>query len=196
MTTSIRWWTSCAFGRTPLASKSDRMQARALMFSLLLVVVAAFPAVLAGEQAHASRLAAIATEAKTVHPVEATALGNSTAAPTAIQSSTTFLTPVRWTARDGVHEATTEVETPVKAGGKVQIWLDAQGKITRAPATGADATVDSLGVAALAWLVMAALIGAVMATVRAVLRRAKDREWDRGLRELAGYGGGSTTRAN
>jgi uncharacterized cupredoxin-like copper-binding protein len=195
MTTSIRWWMACAFAHTPLASKADRIQARALVASFALMVLAVIPAALVSQQAYDVRSQAVAAQIKATHSVEATAVGNSTALPSATESaSTTFLTPVRWSAQDGVHETTTKGDEPVKAGAPVQIWVNEQGKVTSPPPNQTDAKVDSLGMAALAWLTMAAVIGAAMAALRSVLNRTRDREWDRGLRELAGYGGGSTTR--
>jgi len=195
VTTAVRWWIASAFARTPLARRSDRIQARALILALALMVMAIYPATLVSEQTYTTRAQSIAAEASASHSVEATALANSTAAPSPSEApSTTFLARVRWTARDGVHETTTKVEKPVKAGEQVRIWLDDQGKITGAPRNDTDARIDSFGVAVFAWLAIAAVVGAMMAGLRSALRRTRDREWDRGLQELAGYGGGSTTR--
>jgi hypothetical protein len=191
----IRWWAACAFGRTPLARTADRIQARAIVVAMVLSIAVIYPAVSVGHLGYAVRSHTIAAEAAGRHAVEATALGDSIADPAQTESaSTTFLAHVRWTAQDVMHDTTTKVDQPVKAGEQVRIWLDEQGKVTTAPLTDVDARIDAIGTAALLWLTMAAFIGAAMTGLWSVLGRGRNREWDRSLRELVGNGGGSTMR--
>jgi hypothetical protein len=197
--TTIRWWAACAFGRTALARSADRVQAWAVVAGLLVAIAATYPAAAAGQLGYASRSQDIAAQAATHHPVEATALGNSTPDPALSEStstestSTTFQVHVGWTAQNVSHDAMTKIEQPVKAGAQVRIWLDDKGKLTTAPPTAADARVDAIGTAVLAWMAMVLLIGGALAVLRSVLGRSRNREWDRGLRELVDNGGGSTT---
>jgi hypothetical protein len=190
----IHWWAACTFGRTPFARPADRIQAWAVVVGMALLLAAAYPAVTIGHLGYAVRSHTIAAEAAVRHPVDATALADSTATPSQTESmSTTFLVHVRWIAPNGVHDLTTTVAQPVKAGEPVRIWLDDQGKVTTALLTDADARIDAIGTTALVWLTMAAFVALAMTGLRSVLGRSRDREWDRRLRELVDNGGGSTT---
>jgi hypothetical protein len=194
VTTTIRWWAACAFGRTPLARSADRVQAWAVVAGLLIAIAATYPAVALGHLGYTARSHTIAAEAATRHPVEATALNDSTADATQIESTTTtFLVHVRWTAQNAVHDAIAKIEQPVQAGGQVRIWLNDEGKVTTPPPTESDARIDAIGTVALVWLAMVAMVGAALAALRNVVGRSRNREWDRGLRELVDNGGGSTT---
>jgi hypothetical protein len=194
-TNPIRWWAACAFARNPLARTADRIQAWAVVGGLALLVAAAYPALAVGQLGYAVRSQDVAAEAAQRHPVEATALGDSTAAPAQVEStSTTFVAPVRWTAGNVAHDTTTKVDRPVKAGDRVRIWLDDQGKVTTPPLTEADARLDALATTALVWLTMAAIVVGALLVLRSMLGRARNRSWDKSLRELVDNGGGSTTR--
>ena len=191
---ALRWWAACAVGRNPLARGADRVQGLALAIGLLTMIVAVYPAVLLGQLGFATRSDAIAAEAATRHQVAATALEDSTAQPSQTESTTTaFLAHVRWTAPNGVHDTMTQVEQPVKAGEQVRIWLNDDGKATTPPPTEADARIVAVGTVVVAWLAIAAVIGAALVGIGAKLGRTRAREWDRGLRELVDNGGGSAT---
>jgi short subunit dehydrogenase-like uncharacterized protein len=185
--TPVRWWAACAFVRTPLVRRVDRIQAWALIAGLLLMIVAIYPALLAGKAGYAARAETIAAEAATRHPVAATALANSTVDPTLAETaaSASFRAHVQWDTPNNVRDAVTVVDHPVKAGEPVQIWLDDKGAVVTPPKTDADARVGGLGAFAFAWLAMAAVIGGGYVALRAALTRRRNREWDRGLFELA-----------
>jgi hypothetical protein len=190
----IRWWTACAFGRTPLARTADRIQVWAVLGGLLVAIATAVPALTVGHMGYAARSHTVAAESASRHPVEATALDHGTAAPTQTESiSTTFLVHVRWTAQNIVHEGVTQAEQPVKAGEQVRIWLTDDGKMTTPPLTDSDARIDAIGTVALVWLAMVAVVGVALAALLQVLRRSRGREWDRGLQDLVDNGGGSAT---
>ncbi len=191
----IRWWVGCAFARPPLARATDRIQAWAVITGMALLVAAAYPALSVGHLGYAVRAREIAVEAAHRHPVEATALDDSVIDPAEVDStSTTFLAPVRWTTRGGVHDTTAKVDGPVRTGDTVRIWLDDQGELTAPPLTDEDARVDALATTALVWLTMAAIVIGALLGLRSTIGRARDRSWDRSLRELVDNGGGSTTR--
>jgi hypothetical protein len=191
----IRWWTTRAFGRHPLARGADRVEAWAIVVGILMLIVAVYPAMGVGQLGYAARSHAIAVEAATRHPVEATAVGTSRSDPSMSDSTTaTFLVPVRWLAQNTTHDATTKVEQPVKAGDKVRIWLDDEGRITSAPLTEADARIEMIGTVVLSWLLACAMVGGAFVVLRRALHRSRDRGWERGLLELVDNGGGSTTR--
>jgi hypothetical protein len=190
----IRWWTVRVFGRTSLARAADRVEAWAVVVGVVMLLVAAYPAWAVGQAGYAARSHAIAAEAASDHPVEATALGNSRSQPSVSESvDTTFVVDVRWFAQNATHDAVAKVDHPVKAGDHVGIWLDGEGNVTTPPLTDADARITAIGTVALLWLTMAAMVGAAFAMLRKVLDGSRDRGWDRGLRELVGNGGGSAS---
>jgi len=190
----IRWWTVRVFRRSALARTADRVEAWAVAAGIVMLLVAAYPAWVVGQTGYAARSHAIAAEAASHHPVEATALGNSRSEPSISESvETTFVVDVRWFAQNATHDAVAKVDHPVKAGDHVGIWLNDAGKVTTPPLTDADARIAAIGTVALLWLTMAAMVGAAFAMLRKVLDGARDRGWDRGLRELVGNGGGSAT---
>lgn len=184
--TPVRWWAACAFVRTPLVRRADRIQAWALIAGLLLAVVALYPAALLGQAGYAGRAETIAAEAATRHAVDATATKGSTIDPTVAESSAaaSFRVPVKWETNRGVQTAETSVDHPVKAGDTVQIWLDEKGAVTSAPKTESDARIAGIGAFVFAWLAMVGLIGGGYAALHVVLNRSRNREWDLGLREL------------
>ncbi len=191
----IRWWTTRAFGRNPLARGADRFEAWAIVAGILVLIAAIYPAMAVGQLGYAASSHSIAVEAATRHPVEATAVGTSRTDPTMSDSTTaTFLVPVRWQAENGTHDATTKAEQPVKAGDKVRIWLDEKGRITSAPLTEVDARIEMIGTVVLSWLIACAIVGGAFVVLRRALHHSRDRGWDRGLLELVDNGGGSTTR--
>jgi hypothetical protein len=190
----IRWWTVRVFGRTSLARAADRVEAWAVVVAMVVLLVAAYPAWVVGQAGYTARSHAVAAEAASDHPVEATALGNSKSQPTVSESvDTTFVVDVRWFAQNATHDAVAKVDHPVKAGDHVGIWLDHEGNVTTPPLTDADARITAIGTAVLLWLTMAAMVGAAFAVLRKVLDGSRDRGWDRGLRELVGNGGGSAS---
>jgi hypothetical protein len=191
----VRWWAAGAFGRSPLARAADRVEAWVLVLGALLLVAAAYPAVAVGHIGYDARSRTIAAEAAARHPVDAVALGSGRADPTMSESTTTtFLVNVRWHAKSATHEATVRADRPAKSGDHLRIWLDNKGAVTSPPLTASDLRTEMFGTVALAWLLMAVMIGGAFAVARKALDRSRNRGWDRGLMELVDNGGGSTTR--
>ncbi|CAN5339076.1 membrane protein [soil metagenome] len=190
----IRRWTAHAFGRSPLTRVADRIEAWAVVAVLVILIIAAYPALVIGQLGYQARAQEIAADAASRHRVDATALSSSTADPSVAEaSSATFLVNVRWSDRGTVREAVTKVDGPVKAGDHVPVWLTAKGTVTPPPPTASDAVVMEIGTMALAWLVLALLVVGGYGLLRIRLNRARDGQWDRGWRALVGNGGGSAT---
>ncbi|WP_369029777.1 MULTISPECIES: Rv1733c family protein [Streptomyces] len=92
-------------------------------------------------------------------------------------------TSVRWTAPDGsARTGRTLVDTGRKAGSRVTVWQDGQGRLTAAPRSSTEAAIESgfLGAAAAAGL--AGLVFGAGAVARSQLDRRRvdgwGREWD------------------
>ncbi|MGW2620811.1 Rv1733c family protein [Streptomyces sp. NPDC001500] len=90
---------------------------------------------------------------------------------------------VRWSVSDGsAQDGRTLVETGLKAGSRVTVWLDGRGRLTSAPPSSAKAAIESgcLGLGAAAGL--AGLVFGAGAAARWRLDRRRvdawGREWD------------------
>jgi hypothetical protein len=190
----IRPWTARAVGRSPLTRVADRVEAWAVVAAFVLLVAAVIPALAVGQVGYEARAKEIAADASSRHPVEATALRDSTSEPSIAESTaTTFMANLRWSAQNTTHEIVTKVDGPVKAGDHVQIWVTGRSNVTAPPPTDSDAHTIKIGTVALIWLALAALILGSYAMLRIALNRVRDRRWDRGWRGLVENGGGSAT---
>ncbi|MCX4767958.1 hypothetical protein OG562_44935 [Streptomyces sp. NBC_01275] len=90
------------------------------------------------------------------------------------------MTTVRWTTADGsTRTGKTLVDTGRKAGSRVTVWQDGQGRLTAAPPSSTEATIESglLGAAAAAGL--AGLVFGAGAVARWRLDRRRVDEWGR-----------------
>jgi hypothetical protein len=87
---------------------------------------------------------------------------------------------VRWTTSDGSSRTgRTLVDTGLKAGSRVTVWQDGQGRLTSAPLSSTEAAIESgcLGAAAAAGL--AGLVFGAGAVARWRLDRRRVEEWGR-----------------
>lgn len=190
--TALRWWTVRAFGRSPLNRTADRVQAWAVAVALVLLAAAIIPAATVGRLGYEAHEQAVAADIAARHAVEATARTDATADATGAESpTTTFRVDVRWTDQNGGHLGVTTVDGPVKAGDRVPVWVTDQGTITTPPPSAADSRTTLLGIVSLTWLLLAGAVAGAYALLRSRLNRGRDREWDRGWRDLADNGGGS-----
>ena len=190
----IRLWTARAVRRSPLTRVADRVEAWSVVTAFFMLVGAVIPALAIGQLGYEARLRTVAADAASSHSVEATAQGNSMADPSGAESpTTTFMVNVQWSAQNITHETVARVDGPVKAGDRVQVWVNDQGNVTTPPPTDTDARVMRIGTVALTWLMFAALIVGALALLRIRLNQVRDRRWDRGWRDLVENGGGSAT---
>jgi nitrate reductase NapE component len=190
----IRQWRAHAFGRSPLTRGADRVEAWAVIAVFVVLIAAVFPALAVGQLGYQARTQEIAADIASRHPVEATALGASTADPSVSETTpTTFLVNVRWYEQNTAREAVTKVDGPVKAGDQVPLWVTTKGIVTAPPPTAADGIMMKIGTVALSWLILAVLVAGAYGILRMKLNRVRDRRWDRGWRDLVDNGGGSAT---
>ena len=190
----MRLWTARAFGRSPLTRVADCVQAWAVVTAFVMLVAAVFPASAVGQLGYEAHSPAVAADAASRHPVDATAQGVSKADSSGSESpTTTFMVNVRWSAHNTTHESVVRVDGPVKAGDRVQIWMTDQGNVTTPPPTDTDARMMKIGAGALASLMLAALIFGAFVLLRIRLNQVRDRRWDRNWRDLVENGGGSAT---
>ena len=180
-----RWWLVRAVGRNPLVRGSDRLEVLTVVLAILAVTMATPIAGAIGTAVHESRSRIYVEQAKTRHPVTATAIHDS-AAPVGPHTA-----PVqaRWRVAGVEHTATVRAQRAARAGQQFTIWVDSAGDYTSAPASASQATADAIGVALLFWLQVAAIAGTATVLLRRWLDRIRFVQWDNQLRELVGNGG-------
>lgn len=163
----------------PLRRPSDRRESLVLLAALALVLVSVWPAVLTGRTVYED---AMREESATVrHRVTATLLED---APVTRISYTEVsaarpMARARWTTSAG-EERTARVPVPAlaKAGAKVPVWLDPEGRPAKPPT---DPVILRLRGMAAGVLVVAAaglLAMALFAGARLRLDRERYRQWD------------------
>jgi hypothetical protein len=190
-----RWWLLRAVCRHPLTRLVDRVEAGVVTVAAALVMLSTCWVVGLHDTVYAQRSRTIAAEAATRHPVQATAIELSRSGARQPGTGTpTYFVRVEWFADAATREDVIETNRAAEAGDRMRIWLDREGRVTDPPSTNTDARADALGVAALLWLVSAAMIVGAVAILRQVLDRCRYRGWDRTLRLLIDDGGGSSTR--
>lgn len=168
--------------RNPLARGSDRVESA----TLVAVVVAALllgPVMLVfGSIVHADMVAEGEQEARTRHA--AAAVLTRDAPDTGLRGPGSSIgnpnVPATWTLPDGT-TGTGRVTAPsdTKAGAKIDIWLDQDGRVAERPLTAADAALGGAVVALSGWLSAVVLLVAAQTGLRLLLNRRRYRAWDR-----------------
>jgi hypothetical protein len=192
-----QWWVLRALRGHPLTRRIDRLEALAYVMGVILLSAAVFAAVGWHDAMYASRSRTIAAETAALHPVDATAVAAGKPKPTGPGGAapTRYSVHVEWFAQNATRDGVIRVDHAVKAGEHVRIWLDGQGKVARSPQSSGTANLDAVTMAALLWMVCAALVAGALAALRRVLNGIRHRDWDRNLRLLIEDAGGSTRRS-
>ena len=171
-----RWPIARLLSRNPLVRGSDRAEAFAVCLAVLLAVLAVPLAVMVQDSVHTSRSDAIAEQQRTIHPVEATAVEDSSVILTEGQSGS--LVTARWSYKSIGHEETVNVDTSTKAGDRFTVWVDDRGASTRQPLTPADALSGAILTAVAFYLGVLALLAVLARSVTAIIDRRRQRGWD------------------
>ncbi|WP_214411504.1 Rv1733c family protein [Sphaerisporangium fuscum] len=186
MRSLARWTMRCVrryrFDRNPLRRRSDRIEAVAVLLTLLALVAALWPAVLAGGAVYRRGLSAERVEPGLRQPVTAVLLEDA-ASTDAISTQGAVIgikAKARWYTPDGrQHVDVVSVPAHAKAGSALEMWIDAKGRPTAPPRTHAqtvaDASVAGFGVMAGA----GGLLFLNLALVRWMLDRRRYAEWDK-----------------
>lgn len=179
------WWVFRSLSRNPLVRSVDRVEGWSVVIVVVALIGALFVASNVSDAVAASEKVAVEREAATLRSVQAVAIGPG---ESRVQgSATVFMARVRWF--DGIESQDRTIRAPhlLKAGDRIDLWVDDQGNVRSAPRTAADAEASGVGAALLLWSAMAALAGWLLYLTRRALDRRRFREWDRALEELAGY---------
>jgi len=166
------------FSRNPLIRAGDRLETAVVALAVLLVVVGAVWAVII----HCAETQDYRRQVQDRHAVVAAAVDDSKVA--VLPDTTAYTVNVRLQA-NGIDR--TEVigwDSAVKAGDRLQIWVDAKGNRVAAPTLLRLAGSDAITTAATAWLIVAVIAVLAVAAARARGMRMRDAQWDRSIRRV------------
>jgi hypothetical protein len=178
------------FSRNPLIRASSRMQAAIVALVVSVVVVAAACAGVLGTLIYRAEMQNYRDQVQTRHEVVATAVDDSKAAVS--PDATAFTVDARWEANGINHTGAIGWDDAVKAGDRLQIWVDADGNPVTRPAPPELAGPEAVIAAIAAWFIMVLAAVPVVALVRANARDKREAQWDRDIRSLVDDGGGRT----
>jgi hypothetical protein len=170
------------FSRNPLIRTSDRIETAVATAAVLLIVIAAACAGIAGTIIHDTETQHYRQQAQTRHDVVATALNDST--PAGSPETTASTVDARWQANGTDHTDVLVWDHAVKAGEPLQIWVDAKGDRVDRPTPVERAALDALSAAVVGWLIVVLAAAQVVFAVRAHANRMRDAQWEREIRHL------------
>ncbi|MEV6979758.1 hypothetical protein AB0M95_00580 [Sphaerisporangium sp. NPDC051017] len=185
MRSLARWTTRCVrryrFDHNPLRRRSDRIEAVAVLITLLALVLSLWPALVAAGAVYQRGLMSERVEPGLRQPVTAVLLEDAhSTSPVSSQGAVLGVkAKARWILPDGsAREGVISVPPHARAGSSLEMYVDGSGKPTAAPRTHAqtvaDATVAGFGVVAGA----GGLLFLNLSLVRWMLDRRRYVEWE------------------
>ncbi len=180
------WRIARVFGRNPLLRRTDRIEA-VVMLAALVASLLAIPVVgVAGTVVYGARDHLYVQEAQARHAVMATVAG---ASGPLDQDSRAVVVQARWPGPAGERTGSFQYRVPVKAGERIEIWVDDDGNLVGPPTPTWHAAIDAVGTAIVALLLVGAAMTSLVAAVRSRLDRARDAEWEHEIRCFQEDGG-------
>jgi hypothetical protein len=171
--------------RDPLVRNIDRIEAAVVTMAALAVVIAAACAGALGTIVHDARAQMYIEQAKTRHPVVAIAVEDSKNPITSETSETTASTVyARWQANGTDRAGVLGWDEDVKAGDRLQIWIDADGNRVSEPSPTSRAVTDAVSVAIVAWLSVVLAVTGVVCAMRTHTSGTRDAQWEHEIRCL------------
>jgi hypothetical protein len=187
------WWVLRACGRNPLVRRIDRLELLIVALGIVVVVVAAACAGALGTAVHDARSRVYIAQAQTRHAVTAEAIDDSTVVLGADDNMATRV-DARWQVDGSEHTGSLDWDHAVKTGDPLTIWVDRYGDRVDAPTPISQAGVDAVGVAYVAWQLVALAAAGLICWGRSRLDRRRDSAWERDIRCLIDDDGGRTNR--
>lgn len=162
--------------RNPLARGVDRLESTMLVL-VVLAGLLLLPVMLTwGSVVHGDMAAASESQARTRHTTVATLTRDASES----NAVATWSLPDGTTATGRVN-----VSDGLKAGTKVEIWLDRDGRVVDRPLSDVDAAVGGAMVALAGWLAAVVLLVFAYAGAHFLLERCRYRAWDRQWERVA-----------
>lgn len=191
-TLSLCSWVRRLVARNPLIRDSDRIEAVAVLFVVVVGLLVIPLAGAAGTAVFDERVHAFAADRLSRHQIEATVTRDSTASPEAYEKP--YVTQIQWQYAGSAHAD--ELRTArMKAGEPLNIWVDAAGDRSAAPMSDKDAAASAIVAALGVWIAVVGAAATVWAVLRLRLIRMRYAAWDRELEDLADNGGRTNNNA-
>ena len=184
------WWVARAFGRNPLLRPTDRIEACVIVFAILLALAATPVCAVAGVAVYGSHARLYGEQAQERHTVVATVIEAS--AQTHAPRTTSIAVRAMWPVGAGVRTGWFRTGRAVKAGDRIDIWVNSAGLPAAPPTPASQAGIDAVGVGAASWFAVTLGLMACVAMARSPLDRIRLGQWEREIRTLAD--GGRTDR--
>jgi len=192
------WWITRAFGRNPLLRWTDRIEAFVIVFAIVAVLAATPVCAVAGAGVYRSHRAFYAAQSRARQPVTATVV--EIGPPLHTPHATGGAVLVMWLvgvdgARGGEvqdgHTAWVSADRAVKAGDRIDIWVDDVGTPAAPPTPPSQAALDAVGIGAGMWSVAMLGLLAAVGMVRSPLNRIRRVQWER---EIKGFADGGRSK--
>ena len=167
--------------RRPSLRGTDRADRLALTIAVIVALLAVPVAAAVGVAVYNARLEDHAEQTRTRHSVTAT-VTEETTAPGPRRNTVSADVQWYWAGRE--HTGAARVSPTTQPGDSVQIWVDQEGELTRAPASAGGAVLDGWSVAVLLWLAIAAAAAGIAAAIRSVHATLRDAAWQRDIEGL------------
>lgn len=188
-------WVARPFSRNPLVRWTDRIEACAIQLVILLALAAAAASAAPVAGVYRSHAELYAEQSRTRHEVTATVVERDLRPrpphTTRVAVLATWLVGgdgARGGERDIGHSDWITTERSVKAGDRLDIWLDDAGVLIAPPTPQSQAVIDAAGVGTGIWCCAALVLVAVVGLVRGPLDRIRRVQWEREIEGLADGG--------
>lgn len=183
-------WVVRALGRNPLLRPTDRIEACVIVFAILLALAATPICAAAGFAVYGSHARLYAQQAQARHTVAATVIQASAHAH--VPHTTGIAVRAMWPVGVGVHTDWFRTNRAVKAGDRIDIWVNSAGLPATPPTPVSQAGIDAVSVGTATWFAVTVGLMACVAVARAPLNRIRCAQWEREIKSLAV--GGRTNR--
>ena len=189
------WWITRAFGRNPLLRWTDRIEACLIVFAILGALAATPVCALAGAGVYRSHAQLYAAQSRARHTVTATVVETGPALHKPHATSVAVL--VMWLvgvggARGGEvqvgHTDWVSTDRAVKAGDRMDIWVNDVGAPAAPPTPPSQAGFDAVAFGAGIWFVATLGLMAAVGMARSPLNRIRHVQWEREIRGFADGG--------
>jgi hypothetical protein len=179
-----RWRTVRSFGRNPLVRVSDRIEAVAVALAVTVSLLIAPVAASLGTSVYDTRSQLYTAQVQTIHSQRAIVAAARASEPYTSRHGGYTTVTVRWKAGSIEHTKTFISQAGVGVGDQVDIWVDHEGNRVMRPPGRAQAAVDAVAVAVLAWLGVVTLATALVTALRWGLGVRRDAYWEHQIMAL------------
>lgn len=186
---SHRCWIARLVSTNPLLRRTDRVEAAALLLAIMISLLTIPFAGAAATAVYDTRSHLYAHQALTRHRLTATVTKDSSSL-----DSGSYAVPVqaRWTANGGGRTASLQWKDPVKAGDRIDVWVDSSGNQVDPPTPTAAAGFQAAAIAASIVITTIVVTAVLFAATRWRLDRIRHAQLDREIRGLVDEGGKRT----